>query len=121
MRKREEDLCRKKLVLLREKLTARRFGDGSFGLHGQDSCEVQSNSNHLGDVGTEISDRDFQLSLASNESDLLREIELAFIRIEEGEYGVCLECKQKINPKRLLAIPYVSNCVPCQEKLEKNM
>ena len=47
----------------------------------------------------------------------LIKIEQALKRIEEGEYGYCLECDEQINPKRLLAHPESSYCIECQDDI----
>ena len=48
---------------------------------------------------------------------LLREIQEALTRIDDGEYGHCLECDESISLKRLEAIPWARFCIECQEEL----
>ena len=48
---------------------------------------------------------------------LLREIDEAIDRIEDGDYGSCLECEIPISLKRLEAVTWAKYCVTCQEKL----
>lgn len=48
---------------------------------------------------------------------LLREIGDALQRIEQGTYGVCLECEEPISVKRLEAVPWARYCVSCQEAI----
>jgi len=48
---------------------------------------------------------------------LLREIADALQRIEQGTYGVCLECEEPISVKRLDAVPWARYCVTCQEEI----
>jgi len=48
---------------------------------------------------------------------LLREIDEALERIEDGTYGICLECDEPISPKRLEAVVWARYCVRCQEML----
>jgi DnaK suppressor protein len=48
---------------------------------------------------------------------LLREISDALQRIEQGTYGVCLECEEPISVKRLDAVPWARYCVTCQEQI----
>jgi DnaK suppressor protein len=48
---------------------------------------------------------------------LLRELEAALRRIEQGTYGVCPECEEPISAKRLDAVPWAKFCVSCQERL----
>lgn len=48
---------------------------------------------------------------------LLREVEEALKRIEEPDFGMCLECEQPIAMKRLKAVSWARHCVACQEEL----
>ena len=48
---------------------------------------------------------------------LLREIADGLHRIEQGTYGVCLECEEPISVKRLEAVPWARYCVACQEAI----
>lgn len=48
---------------------------------------------------------------------LLREIDEALARIDDGGYGTCLECDEAISMKRLDALPWARYCVTCQEAL----
>jgi DnaK suppressor protein len=49
---------------------------------------------------------------------LARAIVAALKSIEDGAYGVCLDCEEKISPKRLAVIPWAELCVHCQEKAD---
>jgi RNA polymerase-binding transcription factor DksA len=42
----------------------------------------------------------------------------ALERLRDGLYGVCEECEGEIAPARLAALPEVTTCVVCQERLE---
>lgn len=48
---------------------------------------------------------------------LLRDIEAALRRIEEGAYGLCQECGEPISVRRLGALPWARFCASCQERL----
>ncbi len=43
----------------------------------------------------------------------------ALERLEKGTYGICEECGEPIAPARLQAMPEVSTCVRCQDRLER--
>lgn len=43
------------------------------------------------------------------------EIYGALQRIEDGVYGVCAGCGEKIDEKRLEALPFATKCIPCAE------
>jgi DnaK suppressor protein len=43
----------------------------------------------------------------------------AMERLDQGEYGQCVECGEAIAPARLNVIPEVTTCVRCQDRLER--
>ena len=45
-----------------------------------------------------------------------RAVERALRLLDEGDYGICQECEEPINEKRLQAIPWTTMCVNCQEE-----
>jgi DnaK suppressor protein len=48
---------------------------------------------------------------------LLREISDALRRIDQDNYGICMECEEPISAKRLEAVPWARYCVTCQERI----
>jgi len=74
---------------------------------------------HMADLATDTYDREFSLGLASNERQLLYEIDEALKKIEEGSFGICEGCRLPISITRLKAIPYTRLCLKCQEAKEK--
>ena len=83
-----------------------------------DSGDVSGHVLHMADVATDMYDREFNLGLASNDREVLYKINLALKRIEDRNYGQCLECQKPIAAARLRAIPYAETCLKCQEKIE---
>jgi DnaK suppressor protein len=61
------------------------------------------------------------LAVSENESRQLVMINEALERIEDDEYGLCQNCEEEVNPKRLNAIPWARYCLKCQELVEKGM
>lgn len=43
----------------------------------------------------------------------------AIDRLNQGEYGTCVECGEPIAPARLRVMPEVQTCVRCQDRLER--
>lgn len=43
----------------------------------------------------------------------------ALDRLRDGQYGVCIECDERISPARLHVMPEVETCVRCQDGLER--
>ena len=56
------------------------------------------------------------IRLLQTDAKLLRAIEAAISRIDNGVYGVCTECEAEISLARLNAVPWTSVCIACKEK-----
>ncbi len=83
------------------------------------SSDLSAYSFHMADAGTDNFDREFALSMVSNEQEALYEINEAFKRIELGTYGLCEMSNKPIPKARLAAIPWARYTVECQTELEK--
>lgn len=70
--------------------------------------------------GTEEFDRDFALQLATTNNKALLEIDDALRRVDDGVYGSCEQCGDKISGTRLQAVPFVKTCIRCQSEIERN-
>jgi RNA polymerase-binding transcription factor DksA len=84
-----------------------------------EGSEASAFGMHQADAGSDAYDRDFALSLLSQEQDALYEIDQALKRIEIGTYGVCEMSGKAIPRARLEAIPFARFTVECQSQLEK--
>jgi RNA polymerase-binding transcription factor DksA len=84
-----------------------------------EGSEASAFGMHQADAGSDAYDRDFALSLLSQEQDALYEIDQALKRIEVGTYGVCEMSGKPIPHARLEAIPFARFTVECQSQLEK--
>lgn len=62
---------------------------------------------------------DFNVARFDRQIEGLRDIDAAFRRIKDGEYGVCVECGDDIEFTRLQAYPTAKRCIVCQEQREK--
>lgn len=62
--------------------------------------------------------KEFLFSLSENDRRLLRLVELALHRIDEGDFGQCTACGDAIELKRLQALPWAAYCLGCQERKE---
>lgn len=57
--------------------------------------------------------------LRDREKFLMRKIEKALSRIEDGSFGTCERCEEPISVKRLEARPVTTLCIRCKEEQEK--
>jgi len=85
---------------------------------GRGATELSNVPMHLADTGTEENLYDLNATLLENETFLAAEATDALQRIEDGTFGTCEECGEKIATARLEAIPYVRFCLKCAEVAE---
>jgi DnaK suppressor protein len=67
------------------------------------------------DMTQEAAEREMAMENLDRETALVRRLRAAMGRIDDGSYGMCLECEEPISPKRLNAIPWAERCIICQE------
>src|SRR5512134_3490657 len=80
--------------------------------------ENMENTRH-GDFVDQASDDNevhVNIRLLQTDAKLLRAIDAALARIEDGSYGVCTMCGEDISIPRLKAVPWTSVCIECKEK-----
>ena len=83
--------------------------------------EAKGYSQHSADEGTDDFVKQINLEVTNKEFGLLRQIDRALEKIEEGNYGICDITEEEIPIKRLEAIPYATMTVKAQEKFEKGL
>lgn len=64
-------------------------------------------------------DREMSFATRSILVDRANKLAEALKRFDDGEYGLCQECGEEIAPARLRAMPEVTTCVRCQDRLER--
>ena len=74
---------------------------------------------HLADHASEMLDREVDESLEENAELLVRDIDQALRKIDDGTYGTCERCGQDIPEERLDAVPYATLCVSCKQLEER--
>jgi DnaK suppressor protein len=74
----------------------------------------------MGDQATAETDRNFMLRLRDRERMLLKKIDETILRIDNNEdYGICEECGNDIDIKRLKARPVATYCIDCKTRQEE--
>ena len=61
-------------------------------------------------------DLDLAARFVNTDFKTTRAVETALKALDEGEYGICQDCGDPINPKRLEAIAWTTLCITCQEQ-----
>jgi RNA polymerase-binding transcription factor len=80
--------------------------------------ENMENTRHGDFVDQASDDNEVHVNIRLRQTDakLLRAIEAAISRIENGSYGICTICEEEISLARLNAVPWTSVCIVCKEK-----
>ncbi len=72
----------------------------------------------LGDQSALNLESYLSVSFARRYSSMLRQIDQALARVDEGNYGICEECGEEIDKKRLKILSFTPYCVQCQKRIE---
>ena len=97
-----------------------------FAIVGEVQERHKSPQDHLTEQVADIADDAVQsyehqlmMGLGEKEFEKLRLVEEAIEKLDEGQYGICLECEELISEERLTVIPFASHCVDCLRIIEK--
>ena len=85
----------------------------------EEESEEMPLDNHLAETASITLDREIDYSLEENATYVLREIDAALARIDEGAYGTCMRCARPIAPERLEARPWARLCIDCKRQEER--
>ena len=94
-------------------LIAKREAIAGKGLQREELWIVQSNEQI--EAVQLAGQREFAARTLEREAKSLMQIGAALKRIQDGEFGICLDCEEPISPKRLAAVPWAGYCLHCQE------
>ncbi|HVT44014.1 MAG TPA: TraR/DksA family transcriptional regulator [Thermoanaerobaculia bacterium] len=75
----------------------------------------------LADKAASAYSKELNFSLSDAEREILVLVDEALRRIDENAFGICINCGQVINEKRLKAVPWTRHCIDCQELEEQGL
>lgn len=113
-----QDLFRTRLLDRRDVLR----GEITSALSSSERDEYTTLADQINDSGdASLADllADVHYSDVQRDVDEVRDIEAALQRMDEGTYGVCVDCGRRIDPKRLEAQPTAVRCIEDQAKYER--
>jgi RNA polymerase-binding protein DksA len=127
-RKNQAGLSSKELEHFRELLLAKRrelVGD----MHSMETEALRSTTGtnlsnlplHMADMGTDNYEQEFTLGLVEKDRNLLREINQALAKIQNGTYGICEGTGKPISKVRLEAQPWAKYSVEYARLLERGL
>jgi RNA polymerase-binding transcription factor DksA len=91
---------------------------GELGISASDELDESGMDTHIGDVGSDLFDRELDVTVLDNAQDLLRQYDDALARLDAGTYGTCTVCGRQIETDRLETLPYVALCIDDARKRE---
>jgi len=87
---------------------------------------IKGETRQLVDTALDDGDRSFvdlyediSLKQLSSHGETLRKIDEALRKLNEGTYGICEDCGEKIDEERLKILPFAIYCIDCQERKER--
>src|SRR3989442_1359694 len=116
MTKKRRDSYKKKLVPRREELMRTIARTEEEGRQADDVQPVD-----LADKAANSYTKEFLFGMTNTDRRVLNMIDAALKRIQTDEYGVCANCQEELQQKRLEAVPWAKHCIACQEKMEQGL
>jgi len=107
------DQLKKFKTMLEEKQT-----ELSTVLRNREGITIEKSPDALDEVQN-AAERELAIRNLDRESKLLSQVRLALARVEDGSYGVCLNCEEEISVKRLTAVAHAAFCIACQEMADR--
>lgn len=83
------------------------------------SGDLSAYTVHMADMAADTYERELSMNIVTSEQEILYQIDDALKRLDDGSFGVCLQCSQPITMSRLKAVPYASLCITCQRAKEQ--
>ena len=82
---------------------------------------IGDNSRFANEIDEIQASENREISFATREMlvERVKRLSAALDRLNDGEYGVCVECAGRITPARLRAVPEVQTCIRCQDRIEQ--
>lgn len=116
MDKKRLEYYKKKLLARREELTKTIARTQEEGRTADDDPTVD-----LADKAANSYTKEFLFGMTNTDRRILNLIDEALKRIKSNEYGVCANCQEEMQQKRLEAVPWAKHCITCQEKMEQGL
>jgi len=109
----------RQLIYFRKKLLAWKSEILESSRETLDNLQDTGNHPDLTDRASSETDRALELRARDRQRKLIAKIDEALFRIQEGEYGYCVDTGEPISLKRLEARPVVERSLEAQERHER--
>ena len=116
MDKKKVEVYRKRLLEKRDELLQK------VSQSDQDGREADEEATQdVADKAANAYTKEFLFHQSNDNRQILALVNEALDRIKEGTYGVCLECHEEVQAKRLEAVPWARHCIECQAKQDQGL
>ena len=88
-------------------------------LRRRDGIAIEKSADQMDEIQL-ATDRDLAIRNVDRDSGQLRDVKDALRRIQDGDFGTCMECELAISLKRLAAVPWAARSVQCQEAADRH-
>ncbi len=116
MDKKRLEYYKKKLVVRREELLRNIARTEEEGRAADDDPTVD-----LADKAANSYTKEFLFGQTNHDRFLLQLVDEALGRIKDNAFGLCVNCQEEVQQKRLEAVPWARHCLICQEKQEQGL
>ena len=106
-------IVKKKEEVLKDIMSSQDIADNM--LENSNTSSVNYSS-HLADAGADYQEIEKAYYWVQRENKFLKYLDRALEMIDEGTFGVCKECDERINPERLMEVPHTTSCFECKNK-----
>ena len=83
------------------------------------NSEKRGVTTHMAD--SDSSRNEMGLQMLTENGNVISLIDDAIERLANGEYGICMDCGERISEARLMARPYAIFCIDCKSRHEEMM
>ena len=87
-------------------------------IRNREAAAIETSADALDQIQHAV-EREFALGTLARESARLRDAREALRRLDNGIFGICLDCEEGIDLKRLTAILWAARCIACQERADR--
>ncbi len=88
----------------------------------QDGREAdEEGTQDIADKAANAYTKEFLFHQSNDNRQILMLVNEALDRIKGGTYGICVECHEEVQPKRLEAVPWARHCIECQAKQDEGL
>jgi DnaK suppressor protein len=88
-------------------------------LRTRDGIAIEKSADPMDEIQY-ASERDLAICNVDRDSAVLRQVKAALRRVGDGSFGTCIDCESPIGLARLVAVPWASRRIRCQEAADRD-